>query len=256
VLLESLVSDLARGAGQGGLPALLGLLLGLRRHALARRLPSSLARLALPLALHATGLISRPAPCLLGGRLPLGLTRADGGTEATPWLCRALQALAEEAGGAGRRLAALESRHLARHRQLAEEGFRRHARTPKILDLLAATPVLSAGLVGRHLACSPQAGAAMLRKLASLGLVTEATTRARWKIYLACDLASSSTARSPDAASTPLAPSRPAPAIDRTAIEQTLDRLFKDLAGVERRLAATDASAEPTIRPATPVRRC
>ncbi len=120
------------------------------------RRPASLVRLALSLAIKEIGLLAKAAPGLLGGRrLPLGMSA--GSAEAkplTPWLVQALEDLAKEAEQAQKRLAELTRQHQAWHQALLKEGLRKHARAPAALDLLAATPVLSIGLVARHLGCS------------------------------------------------------------------------------------------------------
>ncbi len=226
--LSVLVQTLSHHAGKGNNPALIDLLLGLRRQAAGRRLPPGLLRLALPLSLIRAGVLPKAAPALLGGRLPLGATRPAGEQEpVTTWLARSLSALAREASGAALRLGALERRHRAWHTRLADAGLRRHARTPLILDLLAATPVLSASLVARHLGCSAPGAGRMLQHLAELGIVTAATDRSRWKIYLAGDLSvADANGGAPDR---PLAFGEPVPPVDSEAIDATLDRLIADL---------------------------
>lgn len=233
--LLALVSELSGFAGDGARPVLIDLLLDLRRQAVGRRLSPSLLRLILPLALHRAGLVPKAAPGLLGGRLPFGAARlADEGLPVTPWLARALTALAREATLSARRLAELTRQHHAWRAHLAAAGLRGHARAPAILDLLAATPVLSATLVARHLGCTPQGAGLMLRQLADLGIVTERTSRSRFKIFLAGDLALADRQRSSagEAAmdlEAPLAVSDPLPEIDVGGIEATLDGLFADL---------------------------
>ncbi len=243
-LLLNLVRELAGFAGTGAKPALIDLFLDLRQHGTARHLPPSLVRLALPLALHQAGLVPKAAPGLLGGRLPLGTTRSpDDETSVTTWLNRGLSALAEEGRGASRRLVELTRQHRAWRDCLADAGLRGHARTPFILDLLAATPVLSASLVARHLGCSTQAAGQMLRRLVDFGIVTEATSRSRFKIYLAGDLTRFDRDRSGDGTETPLAISEPLPEIDREAVETSLDELFSDLERLDRRAKAALTSA-------------
>ena len=76
----------------------------------------------------------------------------------------------------------------------------------------------------------------MLRHLADLGIVTEATVRSRWKIYLAGDLAAPDRDHSDE--QPPLSFSDPAPEIDREAIDAALDALFRDLERLEKRTRA------------------
>ncbi|MGI9510056.1 MAG: hypothetical protein ACR2QJ_12000 [Geminicoccaceae bacterium] len=227
--LMLLVRELTAFAGDGVRPDLIDLFLELRRHAAARRLPGSQARLALPLALAGAGLVPKAAPGLLGGRLSLAPSAEEA---VTPWLARGLGELGKEANWARRRLAALTDQHRAWHARLADAGLRRHSRAPAVLDLLAATPVLSASLVARHLGCSAMGASKILWRLADLGIVTEATPRARWKIYLAGDL----TAPDRDAPEALLALSEPMPVIDFEAIDASLDALFSDLERLDRRI--------------------
>ena len=246
--LLSLVGELVGFAGQTGRPALLDLLLDLRRHRTPRRLPPSLVRLALPLALHRAGLVPKAAPGLLGGRLPLGRagrpTTAASATEGEPvtaWLARALTALAKEAEAASGRLVELSNQYRAWHELLRRAGPRGHSRAPAVLDLLAITPVLSASLVAKHVGCTPQGASGILHQLAELGVLTQATTRSRWKIFLAADLSVADRDRS--GAEAPLELGAALPEIDRDAIEQTLDELFANLERLDQRAKAALTSA-------------
>jgi hypothetical protein len=183
----------------------------------------------------------KAAPGLLGGRLPLAaasprlstldpLTTAGsptGGEPVTAWLARALTALAKEAEAASGRLVGLTNQHRAWHEVLRQAGPRGHSRAPAVLDLLAITPALSASLVARHVGCTPQGASGILQQLAELGVVTQATSRVRWKIYLASDLAIADRDRS--GVEAPLAIGESLPEIDRDAIETTLDELFAEL---------------------------
>jgi biotin operon repressor len=233
--LIALVKELVGFADDGRRPALINLLVDLRRHAAARRLPPHLMRLALPLALAEAGVAPKAAPGLLGGRrLPLGMSRAS--PEATPladWLALALGELALEADQSHRRLIELTRQHQAWRGALSKEGLRRHARAPAVLDLLAATPVLSIGLVARHLGCSHVAAGKIMEKLRDLGVLIEQTARSRHKIFVAGDLAAPIQGEAdPDA---PLSFSEPAPAVDMDAIGATLDGLFADLERLNER---------------------
>jgi hypothetical protein len=235
--LAALADRLADGAVTDGVPALLAIPAGLRHAAASRRLPPGLTRLALPLALQRAGLLSKAAPALIGGRLPLGATRAQSdGLPVTAWLVRCLSALAAEAKAASRRLDALFRQHRAWQERLATAGLRRHARAPLVLDLLTATPVVSASLAARHLDCSSAGAGEILRRLADLGIVREATARARWKIYLATDLVPVDRRR-PEATSA-IAPSLPLPTLDPDLLGTTLDRLLADLERVQARSRA------------------
>lgn len=241
--LRLFVHDLTDMAGLDSRPALLDLFLELRRHPATRRLPIGLARLALPLALHQAGVVPKAVPALIGGRLPLRAGWSPAEEDAiTPWLARGLAALAEEAADAGRRLGELVERHRSWHACLAEVGLRCHARSPVVLDLLAATPVLSASLVARHLGCTSQGAGAMLRRLAELGIVSEATSRARWKIYVAGDLKPPAVGEGEGEC--PLVPSAPAPEFDHDALEATLDGLFADLERLNLRTRKTLAAPQ------------
>ena len=190
--LIALVREIAGFADDGRRPALINLLVDLRGHAAARRLPPPLMRLALPLALAEAGLLPKSAPGLLGGRrLPLGMSPAS--PEAKPlsdWLKSALEDLAKEAHQSHRRLMELMRQHQTWHARLADAGLRRHARAPKALDLLAATPVLSIGLVARHAGCSHVAAGKIIERLVEHGILIEQTSRSRHKIFIAGDLPS------------------------------------------------------------------
>ena len=150
------------------------------------------------------------------------------------WLKGALDALADEAGQSCRRLAELERHHQAWHQALAEERLRRHARAPRTLDLLAATPVLTIGLVARHLDCSHVAAGKIMERLVDLGILIEQTSRSRHKIFVAGDLSAES--RDETACSAPLAFSEPAPMVDMDGLDATLDGLFADLDRLNRRV--------------------
>jgi hypothetical protein len=242
------VRELVGFAGQARRPALLDLLLDLRRHGTPRRLPPSLARLALPLALHRANLVPKAAPGLLGGRLPLaaasplaaGRTSTEG-EGVTAWLARALTALGKEAEAASGRLVELTSQHCAWHKVLRQAGPRGHSRAPAVLDLLAITPVLSASLVARHVGCTPQGASGILQQLAELGVLIQATTRSRWKIFLASDLALAE--RDALGTEAPVALGERLPDVDREAIETTLDELFADLERLDKRAKAALTSA-------------
>ncbi|MGI9506177.1 MAG: hypothetical protein ACR2RE_24310 [Geminicoccaceae bacterium] len=188
--LVALVRELAGFANDGRRPELINLLADLRRHAATRRLPPHLLRLALPLALAQAGVVPKPAPGLLGGRrLPLGMSRAVVSEKpVTEWLALALDELAKEADQSYRRLSELTLQHQAWHAALAGAGLRRHARAPKALDLLAATPVLSIGLAAQHLDCTHVAAGNIIERLLDLGILIKATPRSRHKIFIAGDL--------------------------------------------------------------------
>jgi len=227
--LTILAKELAGFADDGRRPALINLLVDLRHHATARRLPPHLLRLALPLALVEAGLVPKPAPGLLGGRrLPLGMSTAS--PEAKPlsdWLKSALKDLAKEADQSHRRLMELMRQYRAWHASLAAAGLRRHARAPKALDLLASTPVVSIGLVARHAGCSHVAAGKIIERFVGHGILIEQTSRSRHKIFVAGDLPSSSRAEVDlDQA---LAFSEPVTAVDVDALGATLDGLFADL---------------------------
>ena len=152
------------------------------------------------------------------------------------WLKSALEDLAKEADQSYRRLAELTRQHRAWHEALAREGLRKHARAPRALDLLAAAPVLSIGLVARHLGCSHVAAGKAIARLADLGILIEQTSRSRHKIFVAGDLPSPSRAEADfDQA---LTFSKPATAVDVDALGATLDGLFADLERLNERTGA------------------
>ena len=243
--LMMLVREVAGFADDGRRPALVNLLIDLRQRATARslpaapRLPPSLMRLALPLALVQAAVLPKTAPGLLGGRrLPLGMSRAA--VEPMPltdWLARGLNDLAEEARQSHQRLLELERQHRAWHGRLAEAGLRRHARTPAALDLLTATPVLSIGLVARHAGCSTVAAGRIVERLMDLGILLAATSRSRHKVYIAGDLPRRP--RGEAELDAPLAVSDPAPRVDVAAVGATLDGLFADLDRLNERTKTT-----------------
>ncbi len=227
--LKALVRELAGFADDGRRPALINLFVDLRQHAATRHLSPQLVRIALPLALREAGLVPKAAPGLLGGRrLPLGFSRAIVSEEPlTDWLARALGELAKEADQSYRRLSALTSQHRAWHDALAGLGLRKHAKAPKALDLLAATPVLSIGLVARHLGCTHVAAGKVMERLAALGILIEQTSRSRHKLFVAGDLPErlheEGTSDGPLVQSTPLRP------VDLDALHATLDGVLADL---------------------------
>ena len=143
------------------------------------------------------------------------------------WLALGLGELSREADQSYRRLAELTSQHRAWHAHLATAGLRRHARAPGALDLLAATPILSIGLVAQHLGCSHVAAGRIIERLVDLGILNEQTSRSRHKVFIAGNL------RAPSAGEAeldaPLAVSDPAPRVDVDAIGATFDGLFADL---------------------------
>jgi len=256
--LLGLVKELAGFADDGRRPALINLLIDLKKHAArpaTKRLPTSLVRIALPLALTEVALVPKAAPGLLGGvRLSLGMSRAVTSDEPlTDWLKDALEALADEADLSCRRLYELRHQHQAWHRALAKEGLRRHAKAPRVLDLLAATPVLTIGLVARHLGCSHVAASGIIGRLVETGILIEGTSRSRHKIFVAGDLRTDS--RGEDADSIPLSTSDPAPTIDVDAIGATLDGLFADLDRLnERARDRTGPGGVTTAGGVTPAR--
>ncbi|MGI9507664.1 MAG: hypothetical protein ACR2RE_31880, partial [Geminicoccaceae bacterium] len=108
------------------------------------------------------------------------------------------------------------------------EGLRRHARAPKALDLLMVTPVVSLGLIARHVGCSHVAAGQIAERLVVTGILVEQTSRARHKLFVAGDLM----ARDRDrlgVEEAPLSLSEPAPLVDVDALSGTLDGLFADL---------------------------
>ncbi len=235
--LRAMVAELAGFADDGRRPALINLLVDLRRQAARRQLSASLMRLAMPLALVEAGLVPKAAPGLLGGRrLPLGMSRASGEPLAlTAWLARALSDLGKEAGQSHRRLAELTRQQRAWQGALAKEGLRKHARAPLALDLLTATPILTLGLIARHVGCSHVAAGQIAERLVATGILVEQTARSRHKIFVAGDL----TARHRDrwgADEAPLSFSEPAPALDVDALSGTLDGLFADLDRLNERI--------------------
>lgn len=256
--LLGLVKELAGFADDGRRPALINLLIDLKKHAAhpaTRRLPTSLVRIALPLALAEAALVPKAAPGLLGGvRLSLGMSRAVTSDEPlTDWLKGALEALADEADLSCRRLYELRHQHQAWHHALAKEGLRRHAKAPRALDLLAATPVLTIGLVARHLGCSHVAASGIIGRLVETGILIERTSRSRHKIFVAGDLRTDS--RGEDAGSIPLSTSDPAPTVDVDAIGATLDGLFADLDRLnERARDRTSPGGVTTAGGVTPTR--
>jgi len=228
--LIALVKEIAGFADDGRRPALINLFVDLRGHAAARRLPPPLMRLALPLALAEAGLVPKQAPGLLGGRrLPLGMSAGSPETKPlSDWLKSALEDLAKEAHQSHRRLMELMRQHRAWHASLAAAGLRRHARAPEALDLLAATPVVSIGLVARHVGCTHVVAAGkIIERLVGHGILIEQTSRSRHKIFIAGDLPGA--ARGEIDSDAPLVLSDPAPAVNVDALSATLDGLFADL---------------------------
>lgn len=227
--LLHLVDELAGFADDGRRPALINLLVDLRKQAARRNLPAQLVRIALPLALTKAGLVPKAAPGLLGGRrLPLGMSRASPVSKPlTDWLASALVELAKEADHSRKRLGELTRQHQACHATLAKAGLRKHARAPAALHLLAATPVLTIGLVAGHLGVSHVAAGQIVGRLAELGILVEPTSRSRHKVFVAGDL--STPALGEGDIDGPLAFSEPVARVDVDAIGATFDKLFGDL---------------------------
>lgn len=239
--LMGLVRELAAFAEDGQRPALINLFIDLRKHAATRHLPPPLVRIALPLALTEAGLVPKAAPGLLGGRrLPLGLSRAVATEKPlNDWLKQGLEELMIEADRSHRRLMELTSQYRAWHEALMREGLRKHACAPKALDLLAATPVVSIGLVARHLGCSHVAAGRAVARLVDLGILIEQTARARHKIFIAGDLPIE--AGDETMSDGKLSLSEPLRPVDHDALSVTLSGLFADIDRqamlTERRLA-------------------
>lgn len=227
--VADLVSELAAFADDGQRPALINLFVDLRQHAAARSLPPAMLRLAVPLSLVKSGLVPKPAPGLLGGRrLALGMSRgSDLAMPLTPWLEEALRELAKEADQAHRRLAELTRHHRAWRQALQQARLRRHDSAPKVLDLLAATPVVTIGLVSRMLDLSHVAAGQIIGRLAAQGVLVEQTARSRHKIFMAGDLAIGKSTGL--ATEDTLDLSAPADPLDVDALEATLDQLYADL---------------------------
>lgn len=236
--LTKLVRELSAFAEDGQRPALLNLLIDLKKHAAIKTLPPPLVRIAMPLALAETGLVPKAAPGLLGGRrLPLGFTRATPAEKPlSDWLKDALEALAKEAEQSYRRLLELTRQHRAWQEALAKEGLRRHSRAPKALDLLAATPVISINMIASHLSSSHVTAGRVVERLIATGILIEQTSRVRHKVYMAGDLAMERRGDADlDGALSVSAPLRP---VDVDALNATLDDVFADL---DRQAALTKA---------------
>ncbi len=233
--IKALVEILVSRARMTGIEPLVTLLQGLRDYR-TRHLSPTLVRLALPLAIHQMGLLPKPVPVLLGGRLPLASASSLTGAGLTSWLARALTAFAKEADGASARLDDLTRQHRAWHDLLATSGPRRHSRAPMVLDLLTVTPVISASLVARHLGCTPQGAGLILGHLVDLGVLSVATERSRWKIFLASDLLlpEHHAFREGEVLSANCA----LPKLDHERIQQMLDGLLGDL---DRAMNKTEA---------------
>jgi len=244
--LLSMVRELVAFADDGRRPTLINLLVDLRKQARAtsqERLPTTLVRIALPLALQEAGLVPKAAPGLIGGpRLSLGMSRAsDVEPPLTEWLRHSLQGVTVDAERACTRLWDLTQQFGAWHEAIAAAGLRRHAKAPRALDLLAVTPVVTIGLIARHLKCSHVAAGKIAEGLVDLGILIETTSRSRHKIFAAADLARDF-ARDHDqwrAAATPLSFSKPLRPVDVEALEETLDDIFADLDQKSARTKAT-----------------
>ena len=217
-----------------GVP-LVTMLQGLRQ-GVVRALPRPMARLVLPLALHEAGLVPKPVPALIGGRLALGEVGLAGtAADTTSWLRRALVGLAQEADGAAKRLDKLTREIRAWQDLLAKEKLRRHAQTPGVLALLAATPVLTASLVVRHVKISKPAASKILTRLVELGILIEPIARDRFKVFVAADIGEKVVAGDQEGG---LTFSVGLPGIDHEAIEANLDQLFSDLEQKSKRALA------------------
>ena len=127
-----------------------------------------------------------------------------------------------------RRLFELTLQQRAWRAALAKEGLRKHARAPRALDLLMATPVLSLGLIARHAGCSHVAAGQIAERLSGLGILVEQTSRSRHKLFVAGDLMARDRDRS-GVVEAPLSLSEQAPLVDVDALSGTLDGLFADL---------------------------
>jgi len=119
-------------------------------------------------------------------RLPLPLTgaralQADVAWQDTAWPVVFLSALADEAGDALDLLFALERAWFAARSAVA--GRRRHSRAAAAIDILAATPLISATSLAAGLDMAVKNSAALLEDFGRAGIAIEVTHRSRRRLF-------------------------------------------------------------------------
>jgi hypothetical protein len=119
-------------------------------------------------------------------RAPLPLTgaaalRPEVAWQPESWIPVMLQALADEADATLGLLGELERGWLVARSAVA--GRRRHSRAPAAIDLLAATPLLSATTLAGALGMAIKNALALLEQLVGLGVVVEVTGRSARRLF-------------------------------------------------------------------------
>jgi len=118
---------------------------------------------------------------------PVPLSGASALRAGTPWQYDEwaplfLDALAQEADEVLLQLRQLERLWL-QARQIVGEGRRRNSRALAALDLLAASPLISATTLANHLSMAPKNALVLLAQFVELGVVVEVTHRSARRLF-------------------------------------------------------------------------
>jgi len=147
--------------------------------------PAGAALAAIPFHLARTGLIVEPWP----GLVP-HLSIGAGGAVAS---VAVLDAIADQAGHELAALDRLDEAWRRWHGKVATLGARTNSRLPGLLHLVATLPAISPAYVvkawARTTPCTAAGASHLLRQLVALDIVTEATGRRTWRLYVPADLA-------------------------------------------------------------------
>jgi hypothetical protein len=123
-----------------------------------------------------TGLLSLPMP-LTGARA----LAEDTPWERDQWIPVFLQTLADEADQERERLRTLEKAWMAA--RLRSGAQRRHSRAARAIDILAATPLLSATSLAKGLGMAANNAGLLLGRFVTEGTVIEVTHRSRRRLF-------------------------------------------------------------------------
>jgi hypothetical protein len=196
-------------------------------------------------------------------RLPIPLTgaralQADVQWHNSAWLSVFLAAVADEADDALDLLFALERAWLAA--RMAVAGRRRHSRAAAAIDILAATPLVSAGSLAAGLGMAVKNAAALLEDFRRAGIAVEVTHRSRRRLFGLAGLAPlREVVRPPDRPDPTRGRGRPRHLEDDDLTDNVvlpmppasltpLDRRQFDYSDLERWIAHTDQAIRHTRR--------
>jgi hypothetical protein len=196
-------------------------------------------------------------------RLPIPLTgaralQADVQWHNSAWLSVFLAAVADEADDALDLLFALERAWLAA--RMAVAGRRRHSRAAAAIDILAATPLVSASSLAAGLGMAVKNAAALLEDFRRAGIAVEVTHRSRRRLFGLAGLAPlREVVRPPDRPDPTRGRGRPRHLEDDDLTDNVvlpmppasltpLDRRQFDYSDLERWIAHTDQAIRHTRR--------